>query len=278
MHARRDFVTLGRRWPEQQAWVEQILERIARLYQLNAQRLPLWQARYEDCLAGESVPFQAAQQALSAACAELFQHATQELAALCAEAASAAAGANPDPRLAALQSLLRYRRGLSVFLSKPFVPLDNNAVERIFRRLVVDRKLSYGSHSEEGTASQGRLLSVLTTLDLAGIDLRRWLAAFLGECARIGRNAVVLQPQAWLPWGMPAALLRSRVLRVRTAAHPEPERTQRPAPCRARNSRRRSARSWTGASPMANSSNECMRGLARRDEHVEQVCVILPHR
>ena len=77
-------------------------------------------------------------------------------------------------------------------------------MERICRRLVVGRKLSYGSHSEEGTALQGLLLLVLATLDLASIDLRRWLAAFLGECARIGRNAVVRQPQAWLPWSLPA--------------------------------------------------------------------------
>ena len=222
MHARRDFVTLGRRWPEQQAWVEQILERIAGLYQRSAQRLSLWQARYEDCLAGQSAPCQAAQQALSAACAELFEHAAQELAALQAAAESAAPGASPDPRLAPLQSLLRYRRGLSVFLSKPFVPLDNNPVERIFRRLVVGRKLSYGSHSEEGAVLQGRLLSALTTLALAGIDLRRWLAAFLGECARIGRTAVVRQPQAWLPWDMPAPR-RQALLAAGRAAPPGPD-------------------------------------------------------
>ncbi|MCY4187722.1 MAG: hypothetical protein OXD30_04490 [Bryobacterales bacterium] len=76
--------------------------------------------------------------------------------------------------------------------------------------------------AQELAALQGRLLSVLTTLDLAGIDLRRWLAAFRSECARIGRNAVVRQPQAWLPWGLPAPR-RQALLAAERAAPPEPD-------------------------------------------------------
>ena len=104
--------------------------------------------------------------------------------------------------------MLKHRAGLAVFVAKPFVPMDNNVVERALRRPVVGRKLSYGSHSEDGAALQGALLSVCATLDMAGIDLRRWLEAFLRECAGSGPRAVVVQPQAWLPWGMSAARLQ----------------------------------------------------------------------
>ena len=91
-----------------------------------------------------------------------------------------------------------------MFVRKPFVPMDNNPVERALRRPVIGRKLSYGSHSADGAALQGVLLSVFATLDMAGIDLWRWLEAFLRECAGIGRGVVVVDPWAWLPWGMSA--------------------------------------------------------------------------
>ena len=86
--------------------------------------------------------------------------------------------------------------------------MDSNPVERALRRPVVGRKLRYGSHSEDGAALQGAPLSVLATLDMAGIHLWRWLEAFPGECVRIGPRAVVANPRAWLPRGMPATRLR----------------------------------------------------------------------
>ncbi len=68
---------------------------------------------------------------------------------------------------------------------------------------------------------QGTLLSVFATLDMAGLDLRRWLAAFLRECAGIGRNAVVVDPCAWLPWGMPEQRLQALQAAGRSAG-PDP--------------------------------------------------------
>ncbi len=70
---------------------------------------------------------------------------------------------------------------------------------------------------------QGTLLSVFATLDMAGLDLRRWLEAFLRECAGIGRDAVVVDPWAWLPWGMPEQRLQAlQAAGRRTAPGPDP--------------------------------------------------------
>ena len=201
-HARRDFVTLGRKRPELQEWVDGILERIGTLYRRNAERLAQWDP--QSGLEGQSEAFRAAQQRLEAACAALFEHAEREVATRTPAAQQESDQAGPDPRLAPLQSLLRHRAGLVVFVTKAFVPMDNNVVERALRRPVIGRKLSYGSHSEDGAALQGVLLSVFATLDMAGIDLWRWLEAFLRECAEIGRGVVVVDPWAWLPWGMSA--------------------------------------------------------------------------
>ena len=202
VHARRDFVTLGRKRPDLQEWVDGILECIGRLYRLNAERLAEWDRQAG--LEAQSEPFRVAQQRLEAEFAALFEQAEQDLRAL-----PAADGERQDPRRGPLQSLCNHRAGLAVFLAKPFVPMDNNPVERALRRPVIGRKLSFGSHSADGAALQGALLSVFATLDKAGIDLQRWLQAFLRECASIGPQAVVRDPPAWLPWGMSETRLRA---------------------------------------------------------------------
>ena len=219
VHVRRDYVKVGRSRPDLQEWVEGILERIGRLYGLNAERLAEWDPQRS--LEQQSQAFQAAHQRLQAECEALFAQAQREVQALTAAAGKESSA--PDPRLGPLQSMLNHREGLEVFLTKPFVPMDNNAAERALRRPVIGRKLSFGSHSENGAALQGVLLSVFATLDRAGINLWRWLEQFLGECALIGRQAVVADPQAWLPWGMSGERLASlQVPRARARDGPAP--------------------------------------------------------
>ena len=219
VHVRRDYVKVGRSRPDLQEWVEGILERIGRLYGLNAERLAEWDPQRS--LEQQSQAFQAAHQRLQAECEALFAQAQLEVEALTAAAGKESSA--PDPRLGPLQSMLNHREGLEVFLTKPFVPMDNNAAERALRRPVIGRKLSFGSHSEDGAALQGVLLSVFATLDRAGINLWRWLEQFLGECALIGRQAVVADPRAWLPWGMSGERLASlQVPRARARDGPAP--------------------------------------------------------
>ena len=195
-HVRRDFVKLGRSRPDLEEWAEGILGRIGRLYRYNGERLALWDRERSQ---PQGADFQAVQGRLEAECAALFGQAEREVGEL---TAAAGASGRVDPRLKPLQSLLKHRKGLEVFLAKPFVPMDNNPVERALRRPVIGRKLSYGSHSEGGAALQGILLSVFGTLTMAGISLQRWLEAYLGECAAIGPRAVPWNPHSWLPWGL----------------------------------------------------------------------------
>ena len=220
-HVRRDYVKLGRARPDLQQWVDAILERIGTLYRRNAERLAAWDP--QRTLQQQSQEFQAAHKRLQAAFEALFAHAQREVEALTAAAEQAPESSAPDPRLGPLQSMLNHREGLEVFLARPYVALDNNAAERALRRPVIGRKLSFGSHSEDGAALQGLLLSVLATLDRAGINLWRWLEEFLGECAVIGRQAVVPDPQAWLPWGLSEQRLASLQLpRARSRDGPAP--------------------------------------------------------
>ena len=205
VHVRRDYWQVGRSRPDLQEWTDGMVERIGTLYRLNAERLAAWDPQRP--LEGQSPEFQAAHTRLQEELDALFAWAQRELDALTAASQKAPPPSAPDPRRKPLQSMLKHRAGLEVFLARPGVPLDNNVAERALRRPVIGRKLSFGSHSEDGAALQALLLSVFATLDMAGVNLWRWLEEFLGECAAIGRQAVVADPQAWLPWGMSAERL-----------------------------------------------------------------------
>ena len=59
---------------------------------------------------------------------------------------------------------------LTVFLENPWVPLDNNLVERQIRPLVVGRKNHYGSKSKRGTEVAALFYSLIETAHLRGED------------------------------------------------------------------------------------------------------------
>ena len=99
---------------------------------------------------------------------------------LFADAEAELAGLSAGSRKAKpLRSLLNHREGLSVFVDNPQVPMDNNAAERAFRRAVIGRRLSFGSDSEDGAKFTAMMYSVVGTLAMNGIDVRRWLQAWV---------------------------------------------------------------------------------------------------
>ncbi len=103
---------------------------------------------------------------------------------------------------------LRTLSGLSVFLERPSVPMDNNAIERVLRRPVIGRRLSFGSVSEAGARFTAMMYSVLGTLSLNGVDPLRWLEAWLTACAENGGRPPG-DLSAWLPWSMGAERRRA---------------------------------------------------------------------
>ena len=57
-----------------------------------------------------------------------------------------------------------------MFVSEPEVPPDNNAAERSLRHLVVSRKVSGGTRSEQGTDAKMTLASIFGTWRAQGLD------------------------------------------------------------------------------------------------------------
>ena len=107
-----------------------------------------------------------------------------------------------------LRSLVNHRDGLSVFLDRPEVPMDNNLAERVLRGPAIGRRLSFGSDSATGARFTALMYSVVGTLNLNGIDVLRWLEEWLAACAANGRRPPEdLSP--WLPWSMSEERKRS---------------------------------------------------------------------
>ena len=57
----------------------------------------------------------------------------------------------------------KHVKELFVFVAEPDVPADNNAAERSMRPLVISRKISGGTRSEQGTDSKMALASLFGT-------------------------------------------------------------------------------------------------------------------
>ncbi len=164
VHARRDFVNLETGYLAQFArkWVGH------KLYRFNSERL--------------ANPDDATAQRRLARFAEAFFAAAKKARDALPESA-----AQRGP----LDSLMRHRDGLTVFVDNAAVPMDNNAAERGLRG--VGRKLSFGSHSVDGARLAG--MSIFGTLEMAGVSPYPWLSACrlrpARRPARPGRLAAV---------------------------------------------------------------------------------------
>ena len=186
-HMRRDFIEAAAGQARLTQWCQGWIERIAEIYRLNDERLE----HYDPALTDQTPAFDAAQTVLTGAVETLFARAERELAILSDEAREAKA----------LRSLVNHREGLCVFVDRPFVPLDNNFAERILRGPAIGRLLSHGSDSVQGAEFTAIVYSVVGTLSMNGIDVLRWLQAWLTACANNGgKPPHDLSP--WLPWSM----------------------------------------------------------------------------
>ena len=191
VHARRDFIKCAAGNEALADWERRWIGRIARLYRLNGARLEQHDAGLDPD--HRNPAFAAAHRELERALGQLFAAARRELDGLPDEAREGGP----------LRSLLNHRAGLSVFLDKPGVPMDNNRSERPLRGAAIGRRLSFGSDSEAGARFTATMYSTVGTLALNGVDVLRWLAAWLSACADNGGRAPDdLSP--WLPWSMDA--------------------------------------------------------------------------
>jgi transposase len=181
-HVRRDFVGVGKGWPELTPWALSWLRRIRHLYQINRERLQHPQ---------DSAKFQEQQALLCGAVEAMRAEAVEELT---------------DPKLRqpcrkVLASLQEHWTGLTQFVEDPRIPMDNNASEREVRGPAVARKNFYGSGALWSGRLAAMMFSILATLVRWKINPRRWLMWYFESCAAAGGKAPEdIRP--FLPWNL----------------------------------------------------------------------------
>ena len=181
-HVRRDFVRVGKGYPQLKAWALAWLCRIRELYRLNRDRLQQ---------SPETAQFAAAD-------AVLRQHVTEMAAERDRELA------NDKLHSAcrkALVSLNEHWSGLTLFVDDPRIPLDNNYGERLIRNPAVGRKNYYGSGAQWSGRLAMMMFSILATLVMWKINPRSWLSWYFEACAANNGQAPS-HPENFLPWNL----------------------------------------------------------------------------
>jgi transposase len=177
-HVRRDFIRVGKGWPELKSWALQWLQRIRDLYKWNRQRL---------AEPANPVPQDGLRQAVAAMLLQL----EMELA-------------DPNLRLPVrkvLTSLQEHWSGLTLFVDDPRIPMDNNLSERRLRGAALGRKNYYGSGALWSGSLAAMLFSILATLELWQINARLWLFWYLQSCAEAG-GKIPGDIEHFLPWNL----------------------------------------------------------------------------
>lgn len=187
VHVRRDFVRVGKGYPELTQWSLAWLGRIRELYRLNRERLrhapgtPEFTAA--DALLRAQVDAIAAQRDAELADDQLRQ-----------------------PCRKALESLQEHWGGLTLFVDDPWIPLDNNYGERLIRNPAVGRKNYYGSGAEWSGRLAMMKFTIFATLVLWKINPREWLSWYFEACAANNGKSPD-NPAEFLPWNLSAARL-----------------------------------------------------------------------
>jgi transposase len=181
-HVRRDFVRVGKGYPELTAWALGWLSRIRELYRLNRERLqhPI-----------DSAEFATADATLRQHVAAMAEERDVELAD----------DKLREPCRKVLVSLNEHWSGLTLFVDDPRIPLDNNYGERLIRNPAVGRKNYYGSGAEWAGRLAMMLFSIFATLVLWKINPRKWLSWYFDACAA-SDGQVPENPASFLPWNL----------------------------------------------------------------------------
>lgn len=173
-HVRRDFLDAAKSWPDLEVWMFTWVEMIGKLYALNAQRLEQWDTAY--ALEEQPPAFIKRHQALTQAVDQMSKRCDEELSKETLHAAQSKV----------LNSLKTHWQGLTVFVTLPQVPMDNNTAERRMRNPGMGRKNYYGSGSQWSAELATMMFSLFQTLLLWKLNPHHWLTRYLTACAENG--------------------------------------------------------------------------------------------
>jgi transposase len=104
----------------------------------------------------------------------------------------------------AIQYTIKHWGPLTLFLRVAGAPLDNNNCERILKKAILHRKASLFYKTENGAHVGDLFMSVIHTCELCGADPFDYLTAL-----QLHAKELAERPQNWLPWNYRDTLLKN---------------------------------------------------------------------
>ena len=164
-HVRRDFVSIRDGYPKLRGWAEAWVERINALFHVNAERI---------AAQADAKTFCEHDQTLRDAMDAMAKLRDEQLADETLD----------DAARKALESMKNHWDGLSIFVDRPDIPMDNNRAERGIRNPVIGRKNYYGSGAVWSGMLSVMLFTLFQTLEMNHIDSHKFLLSYFDACAR----------------------------------------------------------------------------------------------
>lgn len=181
-HVRRDFLDHAKGYIEQEAWALCWVDLIGKIYHINNERIQHKQ---------KTKLFHEKDSELKKAISDMKKELIDQLAST---------KLLPSAKKI-LKSLNKHWGGLTIFVDRPEIPMDNNTAERGLRSSVVGRKNYFGSGSIWSAELAAALFTLFKTLKLWNINVHTWLLAYFHECALIGGTPPE-NIRKFLPWKM----------------------------------------------------------------------------
>jgi transposase len=103
----------------------------------------------------------------------------------------------------ALSYLLKHWKKLTLFLSQPGAPIDNNIVERSLKKAILNRKNALFYKTLKGAQVGDLFMSLIHTCELNGVNPFDYLVELQRHKAELAA-----QPSEWMPWNYRETLLR----------------------------------------------------------------------
>lgn len=181
-HARRQFVDVHDRFPEECRYV---LEAIEVLYRNDAT------TRKEGMTAEERLQFHQAESGPTMG--RLREWLKRQIDEKLVEPHSGLG--------AAIQYLRKHWEKLTLFLRKAGAPLDNNLVERALKKAILHRKNALFYKTQNGASVGDLYMSLIHTCELNGANPFEYLTALQQHA-----DQVAAAPDRWLPWNYSGTL------------------------------------------------------------------------
>jgi hypothetical protein len=193
-HLRRDFIRLARGIPVLKKWALKWIKSIRRIERLNERRFEAY-SKFSNV------------DELSPEFIKLHKRLYKLLIAFFARANSMLM----DDKLnifahKVLTSLIKHWDGYMVFYEYPFVPMHNNASERLLRSIANARNNFLGSRSIWNAELMAMVLSICETAKLHGLNPHTYMEYILAQCS-LYEDRQIPDIQTLLPWNINASTL-----------------------------------------------------------------------